>query len=51
MTFTTDEYQLIHKALRKYQLGQIVGSKWYNEIDEVLRKIDEETFKDVETVG
>ncbi len=37
--FNEKELELIFKALRKQQQHQVIGSRWYEEYDEVLNKI------------
>jgi hypothetical protein len=37
--FSKEELELIFKALRKQQQQQVIGSRWYEDYDEVLNKI------------
>jgi len=37
--FSKEDLELIFKALRKQQQQQVIGSRWYEDYDEVLNKI------------
>jgi hypothetical protein len=37
--FSEKELELIFKSLRKQQQQQVIGSRWYEDYDDVLNKI------------
>jgi hypothetical protein len=44
--FTDHQWKIIHEAVRLRQTHQIVGSKWYNECDEILSELDSLIFNE-----
>tara|TARA_A100001035_G_C27325103_1_gene295815 strand:- start:65 stop:271 length:207 start_codon:yes stop_codon:yes gene_type:complete len=46
MKFSREQWKLIFDSVRKQQVNQIVGSRWYQEYDTILNAMYEEAHQE-----